>query len=147
MIITSDAFRDGGAIPQHYTCDGTNISPPLFFTDVPENAASLALFVDDPDSPHGVWNHWTLWNIPPEITRIPEGGVPQGALQGTTTFGTIGYGGPCPRSGQHRYLFILYALDTMLPVARGAQKEELLAAMSEHIIAQVELVGTYACRS
>lgn len=147
MIIASDAFKDGEEIPEQYTCDGTNINPPLLFSDIPKNAASLALIVDDPDSPHGVWNHWTLWNIPPEILRISEGGVPRGALEGTTTFESIGYGGPCPGSGRHRYLFTLCALDTMLFLARGAQKGELLAAMAEHIIAQAELVGTYARRS
>lgn len=143
MKIKSEAFEDGGLIPSKYTCDGENIIPPLLFSDVPERAKSLVLVMDDPDSPTGTWNHWTVWNIDPKTIGIPEGLVPERAMEGKTTFGDIGYGGPCPGKGRHRYFFKLYALDTELKLPAGSPKETLIEAMMGNIIAEAETHGVY----
>jgi len=143
MRIESSAFENGGVIPSKYTCDGENISPSLQFFDVPENTKSLMLICDDPDSPTGTWNHWSIWNIDPTISEIGERGVPEGAMQGITSFGGIGYGGPCPHGGMHRYFFRLYALDTVLDLPKGSAKNELLSAMEGHVIENAELMGVY----
>ncbi len=146
--ITSPAFEEGGMIPRKYTCDGADISPPLAWTGVPEAARTLALISDDPDAPMGTWVHWVLFNLPATVTELPEG-VPtdkelkNGAKQGRNDFRRIGYGGPCPPGGTHRYFFKLYALDKALDLAAGATKAELLRAMEGHILAQGQLMGKY----
>lgn len=140
--LSSSAFIDGSEIPQKYTCKGPNISPPLEVHGVPEGAASLALIMHDPDAPNGDFLHWTIWNLQPGITTIGENAVPAGVLQGVTDFGKIGYGGPCPPAGTHRYEFEFYALGTELDVRQGATRQELQEAMSDHIIAQTKLTGT-----
>ncbi len=143
MKLISPAFNHNSAMPAKYTCDGENISPPLDIGEVSEDTRSLVLIMDDPDAPGGTWLHWTLWNITPTTRAIGEASVPEGAVEGTTSFGNTGYGGPCPPSGEHRYVFHAYALDTELSLAGGASQEELEGAMAGHIIAQAELIGLY----
>lgn len=156
MQISSSAFLHNETIPSKYTCDGENISPPLTFSGVPESAQSLVLIVDDPDAPHGTWVHWTVWNIAPQTKEIPEDSIPNrapwdpsspavplAAVEGMTSFGKPGYGGPCPPSGTHRYFFKLYALDVLPDLPTSAKKEDVERTMEGHIVAQVELVGLY----
>ena len=142
MKISSSAFTDGGSIPRKYTCDGNNVSPALAFAGVPNGAKSLALIVDDPDAPGGTFDHWIVWNIPPATTSIGDGQVPEG-LSGRNGFGKSGYGGPCPPSGEHRYYFKLYALDTTLQIPRTASKSDLENAMKGHTIADAQMMGRY----
>ena len=148
LKITSQAFEEGGMIPKKYTCDGEDISLPLKWDSVPKDTKSLALINDDPDAPMGIWVHWVIFNIPPNVTELPED-VPSkevldnGAKQGTTDFGRVGYGGPCPPSGTHRYYFKLYALDTELNLKPGITKQQLLKAMEGHILAEAQLMGKY----
>ncbi len=143
MEITSSAFEHEGKIPSRYTCDGEDISPPLEFADVPEEAKSLVLVMDDPDALAGTFDHWLAWNIPANTKSIEEGKEPEG-VQGTTDFGRKGYGGPCPPSGEHRYFFKLYALDTELDLPEGSSKEDLEKAMGGHIVEQAVLMGKYS---
>jgi len=147
--ITSPAFEDGGLIPAKYTCDGADISPPLQWGAVPEGTRSIALISDDPDAPVGTWVHWVLFNLPAEAAELaenipPEKTLPNGASQGVSDFGRIGYGGPAPPSGTHRYFFKIYALDTQIDLAPGADKARLLKAMQGHILAQGQLIGKYS---
>jgi len=144
MKITSDAFPHQGQIPSKYTCDGNNFSPGLEFSEVPAQAKSLVLICDDPDALAKTWVHWTVWNINPASTGIPEGSVPEGAVQGVTDFGEVGYGGPCPPGGTHRYFFKLYALDTVLKFPYQATKEDIEKEIEGHILDQAELIGTYS---
>lgn len=144
MNVTSPEFATNQKIPTKYTCNGENLSPPLRITDTPEEAQSLALIVEDPDAPIGSWLHWTVWNIEPKTNVIAEGEVPAGSVEGLTSFGTIGYGGPCPPSGEHRYVFKIFALDERLDLQAGATRAELESAMDGHIIARGELVGLYS---
>ncbi len=148
MELISPAFEDGQMIPSKYTCDGADVSPPLEWSDVPANAKSLALVADDPDAPMGTWVHWVMYNIPPDTTSIKEhvpaeNALSDGTKQGINDFGKIGYGGPCPPSGTHRYFFKLYALDTDLDLPYGTHKSDLLQAMTGHILAEGRLMGTY----
>jgi Raf kinase inhibitor-like YbhB/YbcL family protein len=142
MKITSPAFSDGGSIPAKYTCDGGDAIPPLRFEDVPENAAALALVMDDPDAPRGTWDHWILWNIPPQTAEVREG-VPPQAVNGRNSWGRTGWGGPCPPDREHRYFFCLFALDQKLDLPPGSTKAELKAAMKGHIVDEAQLVGRY----
>mgnify|MGYP002621463033 FL=1 len=142
MNISSSAFSHNGNIPSRFTCDGANVSPPLTFSQVPAEAQSLVLIVDDPDAPAKTWVHWIVWNIDPSSSGVEEGTAPQG-VQGTTDFGQTNYGGPCPPSGTHRYFFKLYALDTKLELDSSATKPDLEAAMESHILTQAELIGLY----
>ena len=147
--MTSAAFAPGDAIPQQYTCDGADLSPPLSWAAPPEGAQSLVLIADDPDAPGKTWVHWVLYDLPPNQRELPEGLPPQETLpklgtQGKNDFGKIGYGGPCPPKGKdHRYFFQLYAVDVKLNLAPGATKSQVLEAMAEHVLAQAELMGTY----
>lgn len=147
MQLTSSAFDDGGQIPAKYTCDGDNISPPLQILGVPESAQSLALIVDDPDATTGTadpgWVHWVLFNLPPN-TQISEGKIPTGAVLGQTDFRESKYGGPCPPSGTHHYVFRLYALDSMLSLPPGATKAEVLQATSGRVLDEANLTGLYS---
>ncbi|MDZ4243649.1 MAG: YbhB/YbcL family Raf kinase inhibitor-like protein [Candidatus Doudnabacteria bacterium] len=142
MQITCPAFEHNQTIPRKYTCDGENINPPLEFSDVPEAAQSLVLVMDDPDAPAGLWVHWTLWNIDPKISEIPEDSVPEGAVQGATNRDNH-YGGPCPPDREHRYFFKLYALKSRLDLDASADKAALEAAMADQVIEQAELIGLY----
>lgn len=144
MKIISSEFKNNEKIPSNYTCEGEDVNPPLEFVDVPEDAKSLALIVDDPDAPGKTWVHWVVFNIPPETGEIDEDTVPDDAILGRTDFGNKSYGGPCPPSGTHRYFFKLYALDAMLDLDSGASKQEVLDAMNGRIIEKAELVGIFA---
>lgn len=143
MHITSSAFEEGGSIPSKYTCDGENSSPPLTLSDAHPNTRTIVLIVDDPDAPGSTWVHWIIWNINPAVREIMAGSVPEGALQGKTSFGTSGYGGPCPHTGMHRYFFKLYALDAVLNVPLTSTAEDVEEAMKGHIMADAKLMGTY----
>jgi len=143
MKITSSAFQEGGNIPSKFTCDGSDASPPLQITGVPSEAKTLVLIADDPDAPSGLFTHWLVWNIPPQINSITEGSAPKG-VQGTNDFGKSGYGGPCPPSGAHQFVFKIFALDRELDLRSGAKRSQLDAAMKGHVIAQGELIGRYA---
>ncbi len=142
MKLTSSVFANNGVIPSEFTCDGDDISPHLSISDVPKNAKSLALIMDDPDAPVGIFIHWVVWNIPPDTKEISKGEEPRG-VQGMTSFRRQGYGGPCPPSGTHRYFFKFYALDAELNLPEGSTKHDLENAMQGHIIAQAQLMGTY----
>jgi Raf kinase inhibitor-like YbhB/YbcL family protein len=147
--LTSTAFQSGATIPKQYTGDGADRSPPLLWSEPPAGTKSLALICDDPDAPRGTWVHWVLFDLPAK-TRELEEGVPttetlgNGAKQGTTDFGNVGYGGPAPPKGKpHRYFFKLYALDVAVDLPPGATKARLLEAMKGHILAEGRLVGKY----
>ncbi len=144
MKIESSAFREDGNIPQKFTCDGSDVNPPLHFDAAPEGTKSLACMVDDPDAPGGLFTHWVMWNIDPRTTDILENSRPQSAIQGMNDFGKPGYGGPCPPSGSHRYYFKIFALDQTLNLKGGANRQELDAAMHGHVIGQGELMGHYS---
>ncbi len=147
--VTSTAFEEGEMISSKHTCDEEDISPPLAWEPIPEGTKTLALICDDPDAPMGTWVHWVLFNLPPDINELsenipPEKELESGAKQGTNDFGRIGYGGPCPPGGTHRYYFKLYALDAMLDLEPGARKQQLLEAMEGHILAEGQLMGRYS---
>lgn len=147
--ISSTVFQDGAMIPRPYTCDGPNVSPSLKWENVPDGAKTLALIADDPDAPNKTWVHWVLYNLPADVKGLVENAPKQSALaggaglQGKNDFGQIGYDGPCPPNGTHRYYFKLYALDAELALEPGATKEELLKAMEGHILAEGQLIGKY----
>ena len=143
MKISSSAFANNSFIPSKYTYDGQDINPPLKIENVPAEAKSLVLIVDDPDAPMGRWVHWTVWNINPKTTEILEASVPKGAVEGLTDFGRPGYGGPCPPSGSHRYFFKIYALDKILTLEKDSRIERLEEDMKGHIKDQAQLLGLY----
>ncbi len=143
LKISSPAFQNNGSIPSKYTCDGANVNPPLKIENVPAGTKSLALIVDDPDAPRGIWVHWVVWNIDPKIGEIRENTVPKGSIQGVNDFEKHDYGGPCPPSGTHRYFFKVYALDTLLNFSSDAGKAGLEKAMQGRILAQAQIVGLY----
>mgnify|MGYP002622564599 CR=1 FL=1 len=144
MKLTSPAFSEGKTIPKAFTRDGADRSPALHIEDVPRGAKSLVLILDDPDAPNGTFTHWVLFNISPETRDIHEDVPPVMATQGRNDYGEIGYGGPQPPSGEHRYVFKLYALDTVLSLSRGATKSDVQAAMKGRILAETKLTGRYA---
>ena len=143
MKIRSTAFENNQPIPKKYTCDGDGINPPLAFSEIPQNAQSLVLIVDDPDAPSGTFTHWTIWNIDPGLLGISENSIPSGAIQGNSDAGKIGYVGPCPPSGTHHYFFKLFALDSKLDLSSGSKRKDLDQAMANHIIGNTEFVGLY----
>lgn len=143
MLITTPAFRNGDRIPPKYTCDGDDVNPELRFDRVPPQTASLAVIVDDPNSPSGNWLHWSVWNIPPTVTVIAEDSVPKGARQGETDFSEVGYGGPCPSYGEHEYRFQVFALDCLLDVSNGAPRHVVEEAMEGHVLAMAQIEGRY----
>lgn len=143
MDISSSAFKDGGVIPKKYTCDGDNVRPPLMFGGIPEDAKRLVVIIEDVDSYAGVWVHWIAWNIHPDTTEIPEGELASNIKEGKNSFGNVGYGGPCPRSGKHRYFFKLYALDERFKIPEGLDWSEYEVEMAGHIIDKAELMGYY----
>ena len=147
MHLTCSAFKNKDEIPSKYTCDGSNINPELFISQVPSQAQSLVLIMDDPDVPPSVradkmWNHWVVFNIPPQTSHIAENSMPPG-VAGRNTEGELTYQGPCPPDREHRYFFKLYALDILLSLSQGASKKEVEAAMRGHILAEAELMGRY----
>ncbi len=149
LRLESSAFEPGGAIPAMYTCQGENVSPPLQWSGVPAESKSLALIVDDP-TPREPFAHWVLYNIPVGLDHLeenfsPGGSNQKGGVHGRNDFGEARYGGPCPPPGPaHRYVFRLFALDVNLDMTPGANRAQLFDAMQGHILAQTELVGTYA---
>lgn len=156
LTLTSISFSHNEPIPIRHTCDDKDISPPLTWRGVPENTKSLVLIVDDPDAPDPAapkmtWVHWVLYNIPPDTVSLAEGimdaDLPPGALQGMNDWQRIGYGGPCPPIGTHRYFHKLYALDTVLPDLQIPTKAVLEKAMQGHIMASTELIGLYQRQS
>ena len=142
MKITSPAFQHEGMIPSDYTCDGADKMPTLRVSDIPAATKSLALIMDDPDAPMGTWDHWILWNIPPDTKTITG---PIGTA-GKNSWGRTDYGGPCPPSGVHRYYFKLYALDATLDLPAGSNKKALETAMKGHVLVHAELMGKYQRR-
>jgi Raf kinase inhibitor-like YbhB/YbcL family protein len=147
--LTSVIIAHEQPIPAHYSCDGEDLSPPLDWNDPPASTQSFALIMDDPDAPGGTWVHWVVYNIPAEernlLAKIPsEAQLSNGTIQGVNSWGKVGYGGPCPPSGTHRYFFKLYALDTTLSLDENAGKDEVVAAMEGHILAEAELMGTFS---
>jgi Raf kinase inhibitor-like YbhB/YbcL family protein len=147
--IKSKAFGNENTIPSKYTCDGTDFSPPLSWSDPPAGTKSYALIADDPDAPAGTWVHWVVWNIPAGTSNLKEAmdkapKFADGTRQGINDFKRVGYGGPCPPSGTHRYYFKLYALDTILDIPVDTTKATLEAAMKGHILGQATLLGTYS---
>jgi Raf kinase inhibitor-like YbhB/YbcL family protein len=150
IALTSSAFAEGAAIPEEYTCQGKDISPPLKWSGVPSESKTLALIMDDPDAPMGTWVHWVLYDLAPSMTDLPEGFSAKEHIaagsgkEGLNDFKRLGYGGPCPPAGKpHRYFFKLYALDTTLDLKPGAKKKDLERAMEKHILAQGQLMATY----
>lgn len=149
MQLTSTAFKNMQPIPRDYTCDGKNISPPLSWSGAPTGTKSFVLIIDDPDAPGGTWTHWVVFNLPGDVSELAEDAAKSqfasgGAKEGLNDFKHVGYGGPCPPAGKpHRYMFKLYALDTMLGLKSGASKKEVESAMAKHILGQGELIGTY----
>lgn len=143
LRISSPAFRSHDNIPVQYTCDGSDINPPLLIEGIPGQSKSLALIVDDPDAPMGTWVHWVVWNMDPKTSEIKENNVPEKSSQGINDFRKHEYGGPCPPSGTHRYFFKLYALDTVLNISPDSKKADLEKAMKGHILSQTDLIGLY----
>ena len=150
--VTSSAFADQESIPQRYTCEGEDVSPPLAWLGVPEGTKSLALIVDDPDAPdpkapRRTWVHWVVYNLPPGVQTLPEGAaaetLPSGAQAGRNDWKRTDYGGPCPPIGRHRYFHKLYALDAVLSELDAPSKAKLESAMQGHVIGRAELIGTY----
>ncbi|HLI63808.1 MAG TPA: YbhB/YbcL family Raf kinase inhibitor-like protein [Terriglobales bacterium] len=149
FTLTSPAFAAGAEIPPQYTCKGADISPALEWSGAPAHTVSFALIMDDPDAPAGTWVHWVVWNMPASVHSLPAG-VPKherlsdGTQQGRNSFRKTGYGGPCPPGGAtHRYFFRLYALDSKLNLAAGADRAQLDEAMQGHVLAQTEYMGTF----
>ncbi|MFH1133687.1 MAG: YbhB/YbcL family Raf kinase inhibitor-like protein [Nanoarchaeota archaeon] len=141
MKLSSTAFQPNQTIPAKYTCDGQGISPPLSVSGIPPATKAFALVVEDPDAPMGIFTHWVAWNIP---VRPQIGEDADFTYQGKNSFGDIGYGGPCPPNGKHRYVFKLFALDAQLSLYPSADRKQLESAMEGHILAQAELVGVYS---
>ena len=144
MEITSSGVDANGKILPKYTADGNNCNPPLTLSQVSTGAASLALIMDDPDAPNGIFTHWLLYDMSPATLQIVEASDPLTGKTGTNNFGHQKYDGPAPPSGTHRYVFTLYALDTMLDLPEGADRKTLLQAMDGHIVGHAELVSTYS---
>jgi len=152
MEITSEAFAPGERLPDKYAREHQDLSPPLQWSGVPEQAVELAVICDDPDAPRGTWTHWLIWGLSPDRTELPEGVAPKpilpdldGAKQGTNDFGEIGYGGPQPPRGKtHRYFFRLYALGEHLELSPGAKAREVHAALEGKVLAKAETIATYS---
>lgn len=140
LTISSAAFSQGGHIPKKYSCEGEDINPPLEISGFPKETKTLAIIVEDPDAPRGIFDHWVAWNIEPNEAITENANV---GSSGRNSFGKTGYGGPCPPSGSHRYYFKVYALDTRLDLAADSGKKQLQEAMEGHILASGELMGHY----
>ena len=142
--VGSPTFQPGGMIPAQFTCKGANVNPPLQFQSIPKEAKSLVLIVDDPDAPGRLFTHWLVWNIDPGTRQISEKSVPAGAVEGTNDFGGLGYGGPCPPSGTHRYYFRVFALDQKIDLKPGAKRPAFDRALKNHILARGELMARFS---
>jgi Raf kinase inhibitor-like YbhB/YbcL family protein len=139
FVLSSTAFQAGHAIPPRYTCDGAGVSPPLRWKAPPRGTKAFALFVIDIDA--GPFTHWTLWDLPPSRTGLAAG--TRWSLQGRNSFGRVGYGGPCPPAGRHRYVFTLYALRQKLGLPRGAATAQFTHALVRRVLATTTIIGTY----
>ena len=149
ISLSSPVFSNGSYIESLYTCDGKDISMPLIINNTPPNTRSIAIMMDDPDAPRGVFTHWIVYNLPPNIKWLPQDfdsyiSNIKGVKEGRNDFGKIGYGGPCPPSGVHRYILHIYALDTKLSLPQGVTRREFLNAIKSHIIEQNQLMGRYS---
>lgn len=149
MKLESSAFAENGRIPKRHTADGPDLSPPLSWSGLPDGTKSLVLIVHDPDAPRGDWVHWVLLDLPPQVSGLPEGVTdssepPSGGRQGTNDFRRLGWGGPAPPSGTHRYVFLLYALDAPTGLSGGATRAQALAAMKGHVLSEASLTGLYS---
>jgi Raf kinase inhibitor-like YbhB/YbcL family protein len=149
--VTSPAFKEGDAIPRQHTCQGEDISPQLSWEAGPDGTKSIALIADDPDAPGGTFVHWVLYDLPGDVRELPEGlprdeALSNGARQGMNSFRRLGYSGPCPPSGTHRYFFKVYALDAQTNLPAGKSKADLLKTMEGHVLAQGQIMGTYQRR-
>ena len=142
LKLSSPAFEEGQNIPSLYTCDGKDLIPPLNISNIPKETKSLTLILEDPDTSIGIFDHWIVFNIPPTTTTITEGGEPQG-IHGRATSGEKTYVSPCPPTGVHRYVFTVYALNSILSLPEGAKKSEVLESMSGHVLGQAVLMGKY----
>ncbi|MGZ0147496.1 YbhB/YbcL family Raf kinase inhibitor-like protein [Kribbella sp. WER1] len=142
MTVTSTAFRDGGAIPRRYTCDGAGTSPPLAWTGTPADAKALAIVVDDPDAPNGTFTHWVVLDLAPDTTSLTEGAAPAGK-QADNSAGKPSYFGPCPPSGTHHYRFTVYALSKATNLPAGTKLADALKAIDSNAIARGRLTATY----
>lgn len=142
--LESSAFANDGMIPTTYTCDGPNISPPFTISEVPAEVKSMALIMDDPDATNGTFSHWVLWDLDPAKNEFPEDAIPEKVTEGTNGAGTIGYRGPCPPAGTHRYFFKLYALDTDVGLDSQATAGAVMKAIEGHIVGEATLVGRYS---
>lgn len=149
FALSSPSFAHGGDIPAKFTCDGADVSPELAWEGAPSGTQSFALIADDPDAPVGTWTHWVLFDLPAASASLPEGvskidELPTGGRQGRNDFRKIGYGGPCPPPGKpHRYFFKIYALDGLLHLKPGCTKQEVEAAMQNHLLGKAEWMGHY----
>lgn len=143
MVIISPAFKNNSKIPTKYTCDGQNLNPPLVIEEVPKEAKSLVLIVEDPDAPVKSYIHWLVWNIDPLVHEIEENSVPVRAIQGTNSSGKTDYIPPCPPNGNHHYYFKVYALDTILDLTADRRAKDLIEIMAGHILDQALLIGLY----
>jgi Raf kinase inhibitor-like YbhB/YbcL family protein len=141
LRVTSTAFTPNGQIPTEYTCDGGQVSPPLSWSAPPAGTKSVAVLVEDPDAPRGVFTHWIVTGVPANVTSLSSGKLPSGAVTGTNDFGAAGWGGPCPPSGTHRYVFRVYALD--IPLARSLTPSTFRAQIAGHVLAEGQLIGKY----
>ena len=149
MKLDSTAFGENERIPKRHTSDGPDLSPPLSWSEVPAGTNALTLIVHDPDAPRGDWVHWVLYDLPASLSGLPEGvpadaEPPQGGRHGTTDFRSLGWGGPAPPSGTHRYIFRLYALNAETGLPGGATRAQVLAAMQGHILGEASLTGLYS---
>lgn len=145
LVLRSVAFKDSTLIPVIYTCEGSDLIPPLLWQGAPEKTQSFVIILDDPDAPQTNWTHWVAFNIPPNMNQLGNRvKAPEGVIEGVNSWGGLGYRGPCPIEGQHHYIFKLYALDTLLKLDENATKLDVLNAMNKHILGQAELVGLYA---
>lgn len=145
FTLNSTAFDQGSLIPQKYTCDGADVSPPLAWSGVLAGTESFALIMDDPDAPMGTWDHWVLFNLPASANGLAENikQLPAGTQVGQNSWKRNDWGGPCPPDKEHRYFFKLYALDTTLSLSTGATKKQVEVAMKGHVLGQAELMGRY----
>ncbi|MGM5481745.1 MAG: YbhB/YbcL family Raf kinase inhibitor-like protein [Nanobdellota archaeon] len=144
LTISSPAFGEQEHIPKKYSCKGDDINPELTFQDIPDGTESLVLIMDDPDAPGGTFDHWVLFDIPAATSSIKEDSVPDNATEGSNSFGNVGYGGPCPPSGTHRYQFKLYAVDTTIELPEGATKDDVLEAIDGHVLEDDMLTGLFS---
>jgi hypothetical protein len=148
MQLHTTAFKEEKPIPREYSCEGRDVSPPLSWSEAPEGVKSFVLIADDPDAPGGTWVHWVYYDLPKDLRELPKGvdtteHPGPGGTQGVNDFGKIGYGGPCPPGGEHRYYFKLYALDQVLNARPGLSKKKIITEMEGHVLAEAQLMGTY----